>query len=88
MLDKLHDDDLPLDAQDHLVRLDIGIAQAHATCVDERPWNDLDRRLLTCLIVHRETDTTGSTLTDELVQPPVADVLGIIVLALLFPLEA
>ncbi len=37
--------------------------------------------------MNRETNTTRGPLTDELVEPPMADVLGIIVLTLLLSLE-
>ena len=67
MLDQLHDDNFPLNTQDHLVGLDIGIAQAHTTRVDECSGDDLDSCPLAGLIVNGKTDTTRSTLTDELV---------------------
>lgn len=87
MLDQLHDDDLSLDSQNHLVGFDVCIAQTHSACVDQRSRDDLDRSALTGLIVDSETHTTRSTLTDELVESPVADVLGIVVIALLLPLQ-
>ena len=87
MLDELHDNDLPLDTKDHLVGLDIGITQAHTTGIDECPGDDFDSSPLTGLIVNSETNTTRSTLTNELVEPPVADVLWVVVMTLLFSLQ-
>lgn len=87
MLDQLHNDDLPLNTQDHLIGLDVRIAQAHSAGVDERPWDDLDGRPLTGLVVNSQTNAAGCTLANELVESPVTNGLGIIVMTLLLPLQ-
>lgn len=86
MFDEFHDDNLSFDTKNHFVSLDIRITQAHATCVDERPWDDLNSRFLAGLVMDGEAHTTGSALTDEFVEPPMADVFGIIVMTFLLPL--